>query len=320
MVSIRKNWLSTISLLLFIFFTPRTVMALQQTQESFYAAAYQQQFGSGLKSYEFNQDAKKNIIGVFEYTDKYLNKTFDAKELLAYPHLETWTFVPFEGFDKYIKTGIPLRGKHLYAHKYYLYSSDLVPSLHIGVNNKGKVEGIYYWMNSVEEFFVVKTSRFGYQIDPWSGHPTLSGINVDKDSYDDAIDRGAKKEIEKTYGINLDDLNRKKEMIDYDPIESECTIDGGILEKVLGGCKTPASKDHVSELFKTVTDFLLSIAAAIVVIFTIISGYKIMMAGSSGNPKEIGAAKSGLTAAIVGLIIIILARFIVLEFIRLLTK
>ncbi|KKQ95001.1 MAG: hypothetical protein UT66_C0015G0011 [candidate division CPR2 bacterium GW2011_GWC1_39_9] len=94
-----------------------------------------------------------------------------------------------------------------------------------------------------------------------------------------------------------------------DPLNSvDCTVDGGLIGLVLGNCTTPPGPDQVKDLFIKATQFLLSIAAIVAVIMIIINAYKLM--SSMGNEEMAGAGKSGLTATITGLIIIMLAKFI----------
>lgn len=101
-------------------------------------------------------------------------------------------------------------------------------------------------------------------------------------------------------------------------LNNECTIDGGILGKIFGNkCGIPnldSLTNNRKGLVAVLTNFVLSISAAIATIFIIISGQKLIM--SNGNSKAIEAAKQSLTAAIFGLILVIIAKSIVTIFVN----
>jgi hypothetical protein len=73
-------------------------------------------------------------------------------------------------------------------------------------------------------------------------------------------------------------------------------------------------KEILFEIVAVVIKTLTSIAGVIVAIFIVISGIRFI--SSAGNPKQIEAAKSALTASVIGLIIILLSRVIIITFIK----
>ena len=72
--------------------------------------------------------------------------------------------------------------------------------------------------------------------------------------------------------------------------------------------------EHVSALITDVLNFLLSIAGIIAVIMIIVSGLK--MVSSAGNTDAVENAKKGLTAAVIGLIIVVMSKIIVSLFVK----
>lgn len=78
---------------------------------------------------------------------------------------------------------------------------------------------------------------------------------------------------------------------------------GGLLSEI---CIEPSC---LNGLVLKLIKFFLSIAAIVAVIVIILNGFKLI--ASAGNEDMIATGKSGLTAAVVGLIIVILAYFIV---------
>ncbi|KKR27699.1 MAG: hypothetical protein UT60_C0040G0021, partial [candidate division CPR2 bacterium GW2011_GWD2_39_7] len=82
--------------------------------------------------------------------------------------------------------------------------------------------------------------------------------------------------------------------------EFECSLDQN-KKSIIGflGCDEVPTLNKVTVLIITLTQFLLSIAAIVAIIFILLGG--IRMVTSAGNMDSIMAAKSGLTAAVVGL-------------------
>jgi len=91
-------------------------------------------------------------------------------------------------------------------------------------------------------------------------------------------------------------------------VSQDCTVNGGLIGWALHNCDIPAEKDQVYNFIVNATQFLLSIAAIVAVIMIIINAYKLM--ASMGNEEMAASGKSGLTATTTGLIIIMLAKFI----------
>lgn len=75
-----------------------------------------------------------------------------------------------------------------------------------------------------------------------------------------------------------------------------------------GGCGDQANNE-VSSLFRTIVNILTFIVGAAAVIMVILSGFKYITAG--GDSNNIASAKNTLIYAVIGLIIVALAQFIV---------
>lgn len=77
--------------------------------------------------------------------------------------------------------------------------------------------------------------------------------------------------------------------------------------------ETPVQLVDLEEIFKNVVNVALGFAGIAFFVLLLIGGFKYMSAG--GDPKAIEAAKKTLTAAIAGLLVVILS-FLVLVFIK----
>jgi len=76
---------------------------------------------------------------------------------------------------------------------------------------------------------------------------------------------------------------------------------------------TPVQLVDLQEIFKNVVNVALGFAGIAFFILLLVGGFKYMSAG--GDPKAIDSAKKTLTAAIAGLLVVILS-FLVLVFIK----
>lgn len=76
---------------------------------------------------------------------------------------------------------------------------------------------------------------------------------------------------------------------------------------------TPVQLVDLEEIFKNVVNVALGFAGIAFFILLLVGGFKYMTAG--GDPKAIDAAKKTLTAAIAGLLVVVLS-FLVLVFIK----
>lgn len=70
-----------------------------------------------------------------------------------------------------------------------------------------------------------------------------------------------------------------------------------------------AGPEAVGSIGKTIVDTLSALAAAVAVIFLVVGGIRYMT--SAGNPDKIKAAKGTITAALIGLAIVLLTQFII---------
>ncbi len=96
-----------------------------------------------------------------------------------------------------------------------------------------------------------------------------------------------------------------------DPFSSSNAKDqacAGISGTTTGGTCTTSGKS-VSDLVKTILNFLSAIIGIIAVIMVITAGYKYVTA--AGDSSKISGAKSTLISAIVGVVIVAMAQFIV---------
>jgi hypothetical protein len=73
-------------------------------------------------------------------------------------------------------------------------------------------------------------------------------------------------------------------------------------------------RESLKTLILAMTDLALTVTGVLAAIYIVLGGLTLIT--SAGNSKKIEAAKSGLTAAIVGLIIILLSKVIIKIFIR----
>ncbi len=74
-------------------------------------------------------------------------------------------------------------------------------------------------------------------------------------------------------------------------------------------CGSTAANNRVSNLFKTIVNTLTVIVGVAAVIMIIVSGFKYITSG--GDSNAVSSAKTSLIYAIVGLIIVALAQFII---------
>ena len=72
--------------------------------------------------------------------------------------------------------------------------------------------------------------------------------------------------------------------------------------------KENTGSDDLASLLNTVSNYILGFIGALAVLFVIIAGIRLVV--SSGNPDEAKTAKQNLTYAIIGLIAVIFAKFL----------
>jgi len=78
--------------------------------------------------------------------------------------------------------------------------------------------------------------------------------------------------------------------------------------------KPNSSSDSLESLLNGVADYILLFLGALAVLFVIIAGIRLMV--SSGNADEAKTAKQNLTYAIIGLIAVLFAKFVLILIIK----
>jgi len=78
--------------------------------------------------------------------------------------------------------------------------------------------------------------------------------------------------------------------------------------------KTNNSSDSLESLLNGVADYILLFLGALAVLFVIIAGIRLVV--SSGNADEAKTAKQNLTYAIIGLIAVLFAKFVLMLIIK----
>jgi len=77
----------------------------------------------------------------------------------------------------------------------------------------------------------------------------------------------------------------------------------------IGGGDLASGNKSLADVLNNIITWVLGFAAFIAVLFIIISGIRMII--SSGNPDQVKSARSALTSAALGLLIIVLSYFIV---------
>ncbi|HSX16745.1 MAG TPA: pilin [Patescibacteria group bacterium] len=83
-----------------------------------------------------------------------------------------------------------------------------------------------------------------------------------------------------------------------------------------GGCTAPGKS--VNEIIKTVLNLLSALIGIVAVVMVMVSGFKFVTAG--GDASKVSAARSTLTYAIIGLVIVAFAQFITQFVLKQVTK
>lgn len=94
-----------------------------------------------------------------------------------------------------------------------------------------------------------------------------------------------------------------------DPNISSSLCEGANLQVDGGGCDTNASTDKVNKLIALVINIFSLVVGVVAVIMIIIGGLKYIT--SSGDSNNITSAKNTILYAIIGLVVVALAQFIV---------